>query len=132
MDAAKYDVKAGDGSFLSTDGFARAVSLIMRIRPGGLMFSAPPCCAWVWISKSTHKRTRLQPAGDPYSLWVLNANCIAARLAMLILLCVVRRVYWVVEAPKSSLLFCYPPMQMVMGLQHPQLQTQLYHVWWHL
>eukprot|EP00959_Pyramimonas_sp_CCMP1952_P460456 9479914-Pyramimonas_sp.AAC.1 len=35
----------------STDGFLRALLYVMCLKPGGLLWAAPPCSTWVWIGR---------------------------------------------------------------------------------
>lgn len=49
---------------------------------------------WIWISASTTKRRELGVMGDESQFGVQQANCIAARFALLAMLAVVLGVYW--------------------------------------
>ena len=132
MQSAKYDCKRGDETFLSVQGWARCIALALRIKEGGLLMAALPCCGWVWLSSSRHCRTRSRPQGNPQSKWVASHNTMAGRLCLILLLCTVRRVYWFVENPRSSMLFYYPSFQSLMSLQDDSFGTKLFHCWWQL
>ena len=52
--------------------------------------------SWIWISRSTTKRSSLSfgVMGDEQNPSVLNGNIIAARVALLIMIAIMRGVYW--------------------------------------
>ena len=43
-------------------GFRRALSLVLRLRPGGLLWMAPVCSSWIFLNLVNIQRTR---AGGP-------------------------------------------------------------------
>ena len=40
-------------------GFRRALSLVLRLRPGGLLWMAPVCSSWIFLNLRCTKRTRV-------------------------------------------------------------------------
>lgn len=45
-------------------GFMRALTLILKLRPHGLIHAGPPCSSFVYINAYTHGRTRSKPFGN--------------------------------------------------------------------
>ena len=105
-----YDVATGGGAhdILTDQGLGNALFLIARVEPGGLVWFGPPCSSWVWISRRHSRRSRDDVAGDRSSAWVNKANMVAQRVSELARVCAARHVRYVIEQPRSSLLFLYP------------------------
>ena len=65
-----------------------------------------PCSLHVWISRGTSGKSRDNPRGICNGVFkhdcVRIANLVAARYAMVVLVCLVRQVMWVTEQPASS------------------------------
>ena len=52
-----FDTKYGPQcDFLTINAFAAAVLAILKIRCGGVLWVAPPCSSWVWMSRSSTGR----------------------------------------------------------------------------
>ena len=45
----------------SNVGFLRALTYVLALFPGGLLWAAPPCSSWVWVTFGTD---RAQPTAD--------------------------------------------------------------------
>ncbi len=94
---------------MTSVGFLCALKLLARVRPGGLLWSAPPCSSWVYMSRgSTGRHERVAGWYDTRPL-VATQNALAARVASLCSLASARGVWWIVEQPSSSLMFEYCP-----------------------
>ena len=48
---------------LSWAGFMHAVCLVLALRKGGLLWMGPPCGNFIWMSRSSTKRTISNPLG---------------------------------------------------------------------
>lgn len=110
---------------LSATGFLVLLAATMKIREGGLLWAAPPCSTWVFLSRgSTGRNVAL--GGNPNSPYVQGQNALVKRLILIWRLCVARRVFFVIEQPKSSCMFDYEPMKRFLesceGVQRVQLQ----------
>lgn len=106
-----FDLENSDKeNILHMDGLMRALSLVLRLKVGGLLWAAPPCQMWTWMSSSVHRRTKSNPRGNRSLPKVREANNIARITAGLIKLAVSRQVRVFVENPGPRL-FAYPPMQ---------------------
>ena len=99
----------------NNQGFLRAVSLVLRLKPGGLLFAGLPCNSFAFMSKGSHKRSPSNPLGSNYG-FVVTGNMIAARSCILFLLALVRSTCWALENPARSTLPLFPYMQSMMGL----------------
>ena len=87
-------------------GFLRALALVLRVRPGGLVWMAPDCSSWVWLNSSNTKRSEVNGYwGDPGYAKVASGNQMAIGAAFLYHVAVNRRVEAVIENPVSSFLF---------------------------
>ena len=122
-------------------GFIAAVRSILKLRPAGLVTAGVPCSSYVFINRATAGRSQEWPLGDESRPHVHAANknlaCIgcgsgahaqdidhdlteliriACRMGLLLLLAVVRQIYWFVEQPSSSLLELDPYISHVLGI----------------
>ena len=85
-----------------------ALQYALRLKAGALLFGGLPCSLQVWISRGTSGKSREQPRGKTDLPCVANANKIAARYAMIILVCLARQVWWLTEQPSSSVAHWLP------------------------
>jgi len=93
--------------FLTPIGFILALAAVMKLKPGGLFWGAPPCATWVWMSRHSSGRS-FSVLGKKYCANIAEANAFVARLIYLLTLCFKRQVYWIIEQPKSSVLWEHP------------------------
>ena len=87
-------------------GFLVACQYVLRVKANGLLWGGLPCSLHVWISRGTSGKSRDNPSGICNGVFkhdcVRIANLVAARYAMVVLVCLVRQVMWVTEQPASS------------------------------
>lgn len=57
-------------------GFYNILMMVLRLRPGGLLVGGPPCGSYIWINRSTSKRSKTRPFGDGSRAYVKAANAI--------------------------------------------------------
>ena len=91
-------------------GFRRALSLVLRLRPGGLLWMAPVCSSWIFLNLKNTMRTRVRGPrfqGNLKFLPVQEGNRMAEMAAFLFLVAVFRGVHAVVENPAGSMMFNY-------------------------
>ena len=85
-------------------GFLVACQYVLRVKANGLLWGGLPCSLHVWISRGTSGKSRDNPRGICNGVFkhdsVRIANLVAARYAMLVLVCLVRQV--ITEQPASS------------------------------
>ena len=55
-------------------GFCKFVQVILRLVPLGVVVAGPPCSSFVWVNKSTSKRSRGRPLGDSSKQYVRESN----------------------------------------------------------
>ena len=94
---------------LTPVGFLAALAACQRLRPNGLLFAAPVCSSWVFMSRCTTERD-ISLAGA----WASNAhvkahNAMAARVAALCHFAASAGCHFVVEQPSTSVMFSYRP-----------------------
>ena len=116
-----------DHNFLIPCGFLAALSACMRVRRGGLVWWAPPCSSWVFMSRSSTGRA-VSVEGNPFNEAVQAQNILVRRLVHLLTLLIKRGVYFIVEQPRSSIMWKHPVFKRFLrrwsGLiedAHPQL-----------
>ena len=101
----------------TTPGFIRALTYILALDTGGLLWAAPPCSTWVFLNKGTSGRTRTDPLGKVQHRSVSKANEQVARVVLLILVAVlISNAYWMTEQPGNSLLECHPRWALLQDL----------------
>ena len=91
-------------------GFKRALSLVLRLRPGGLLWMAPVCSSWIFLNLKNTKRTQVRGPrfqGNLKFLPVQQGNRMAEMAAFLFLVAVSRGVHAVIENPAGSMMFRY-------------------------
>ena len=93
---------------LTASGWAFYIRICLHVVIYGLVFMAPPCSSFVWMSVGTTKRSKKNPKGDTKLRCVRNANEIVRRVVFLMKLCTYRKVQWVVEQPLTSSLWNLP------------------------
>ena len=109
-----------------------ALSKMLRVAERGLIHAGLPCASYTWISSSVHKRTHARPMGDETNPWVVQQNILAARLMLLLLTAVVRRVHFLIEHPGCSRLPRLPFVRAVMSMfaADAQLACNSFQVRW--
>ena len=55
-------------------GFCTAVIGVLRVVPSGLITMGPPCSSYVWVNRSTAKRSPDNPYGDEGRDYVLKGT----------------------------------------------------------
>ena len=91
-------------------GFLRALNLVLRLRPGGLLWMAPVCSSWIFLNLRRTKRTRVggpRFQGNLRYLPVREGNLMAEMAAFLSLVAICRGVQVVIENPAASMMFNY-------------------------
>ena len=104
--AAGYD-KSWDEqihNFNSTAGFVHARVLTVKLQVHGCNWYATVCSTWVWMSRSSTKRSIKCAQGNLRSRVVRDANAQVSRMVLLALLSLSRRCYWALEQPSSSVM----------------------------
>ena len=95
-------------------GIALAIWVIMRTVASGIVWLAPPCSSWIFLSTGTTKRSRLSPNGDTGNTKVLWNNALVWRVSILVEICALFAIYVILEQPTSSLMFVYERMRLAL------------------
>ena len=89
----------------SDEGLATAICTLLRVREGGLCFMGPQCSSWIWLSRSTTRRSAADPDGDLSLPTVREGNHLNKVVALLVTIAGLAGISWVIEQPSSSLFF---------------------------
>ena len=90
-------------------GFLMCVRAVLCMKVGALLFLAPPCATWIWITRHSTSRSKDMPHGSGDAADI--ANIIVMRVCYLIALASSLGVRVVVEQPSSSILWDFPCMR---------------------
>jgi hypothetical protein len=105
------------GDITTMRGLRRAVQLVMSLKPGGLLWLAPPCSSWVFLSTRSHCRAAANKwAGNQQTHQVREANMVAVLVAALIRLATVRLVQMVLEQPSDSCMHQFGPIKKALSM----------------
>ncbi|CAE7785409.1 unnamed protein product, partial [Symbiodinium sp. CCMP2456] len=99
----------------NNQGFMRALALVLRLKPGGLLFAGLPCNSFAFMSKGSHKRTLDNPMGANHP-FVITGNLLASRACLLFLVALIRSTCWALENPARSTVPMFPYLEKMMGL----------------
>lgn len=95
------------------NGFKHALGLVMRLRPGGLLWMAPVCSSFLFMNLVNTKRSRSTvPAymGATSYQPVCDGNLMAKVACVLFIVAWARAVEAAIENPANSLMFLYGPV----------------------
>ena len=104
-----YKGESMDKKFCATDdlltwcGLLKALWLVSQVQRGGMVWLAPPCGNFVWMSRYTTKRSMQNPLGQGANAEL--ANKLVSRVCLIVYFCTCIGVNWVIEQPGSSLLW---------------------------
>jgi hypothetical protein len=90
----------------SCPGFCLAITLVLRMamKGRGLLWLAPVCSTWIFMSSGTTQRTKWAPEGNTRLECVRNANLMSARCVVLCALADALNVTFILEQPLSSVM----------------------------
>ena len=128
LDAVGFDHVNGTAECLHhLKGLTTAVHRILEVKPHGLVWFAPPCSCWTFLSSDNHKRCQdNQYAGDASNIDVRLANSLAHIVAALIRLSASLGLAVVVEQPSDSCFFSYGCIKKSISMIQAQtIQTHL-------
>lgn len=101
------------------------VSVLRGDADGFCNWSGIKCSTWVSISRATTLRSFFDPEGNRDLECVVQANVMAARTALILLLVATLSGVFVVEQPSSSLLFRHPRLQWLCSILRVACHDQL-------
>ena len=113
--SATFDIKNDTAEDLTTPtGFWLALSLVLRLRAGGLLWLAPVCSSWGWMNAARCKRNASNNyEGDTTVQAVSVGNIMARPSAFLTMVAALRDVRVGLENPVGSKIFKYGPVAKV-------------------
>jgi len=105
LQAEPYDVLQGHESACTLAGWLHMLSLVMRLRVGGLLCVAPDCSSFGFGPSVWSCRTAQNVLGDTSRPFVREGNLMANAAMFLFCLAVLRGAEAVLENPVSSMIF---------------------------
>ena len=108
MDKRRHDTFENS---LTPEGFLTMLWNTRQVVEGGMHWFGVVCSTWVWCSRGTTKRSVGKPLGDQRLPCVREANMMACRMGLMILISIVLKHHWVVEQPQSSVIKHCPWVQ---------------------
>ena len=102
-------------------GLLKALSLVLRLSPLGLLFGGVPCESFGFMASPTHQRSALDPWGAPFP-FVYLGNVLCTRFCILALISMIRGCVWALENPLRTCIDTMPPIQLLL---HRQLRPLL-------
>ena len=81
----------------------------MRLQIYGLLFGGVPCNSFAFMASATHARSYLDPWGRSFS-FVYEGNVVCTRFALLALVAICRKCFWMLENPLRTMLEHMPPI----------------------
>ena len=103
------DIGGAAHDLLTWDGYLFAIINVLGIKRGGLLWLAPPCGNFIWMSRHSTQRRLDSPLGQGRTAEI--ANHLTSRVVFLIWLASCIGVFVIVEQPKSSILWEYPDLE---------------------
>ena len=108
----KLYASSSDSQNFCTDlGFLVCILYCLKLLPRGLDWWATVCSTWIWVSRSSVKRSAKRALGAEHLECVAEANSQVARMCLCIRLCCANFCRFGIEQPGSSLMKCTPRMQ---------------------
>lgn len=89
------------------------VRQILKMSPPALLWLAPVCSSWIFLSRASTKRSPACPEGDASLTVVRHGNIMLSRVVLLVRLAQGLGHRWCVEQPTSSLMNRMPRLQEV-------------------
>ena len=111
VDWFDWNLDSWNMNLLTDAGMARAILVALSIVVGGTAWFGVPCSTFVFMSRGHTRRSRRRPCGNTKRKDVQQANRIVGRVAFLIRILAMRKVYWILEQPLNSLLWVMPVLQ---------------------
>ena len=104
-----FDKEYHDSMDLCTKlGFKLALTKVLRVKKCGMVWAAPVCSSWIFLSRSQTKRTKAKAAGDTSKTFVKDANIMTDHTMVILAVAFARGCDIYVEQPTSSLMPEYP------------------------
>ena len=100
-------------NFLTDSGFIVSVVAVMTTCMYGVIWLAPPCSSWVWLSRYSTGR-HLHVLGDLLNIKVQEQNKLVGRLCYIIILAIKRQIYFIIEQPAKSIMWEHPRLKAIL------------------
>ena len=123
------DLDPVHNNILSALGLLCPLRMLLRVWEGGLTWSGQVCSTWVWLARSSTRRTWELPRGCEFGQCAREGNRMAGIKALFMCFCYARGLDFVVEQPASSLLWRHDALRHVafrareLGFMYHQVST---------
>lgn len=112
-------ITAESENILTRAGFENALSLVLRVRPGGLLWMAPVCSSFSWLNlKNTQRRLENDYKGNVKYGPVQEGNKMADTAALFAKVALGRGCQVVIENPPGSSIWKYYGPKFMRNLPH--------------
>ena len=109
--------RSPDEDIATAEGFGKACRLVLRLRPGGLLWLAPECSSFCWLSlPSTKRKQENRFVGDESNQGVEDGNAGARAAALLMTVAASRGVHAVLENPPRSSMWKFFDLHSAIGI----------------
>ena len=108
------DTDAAFQDLASELGYIKAISLMLRLVPGALIFGAIPCASFGFMSSSVHQRDAVNPEGRDTFIFVREGNLLLSRFCLLALAGICRGLLWLIENPGRSTIHLHPCVKVLL------------------
>ena len=108
-----YDLDIGGRyhNILTGSGLLFLIQNLLTIVSGGCVWFGIPCSTWVWIARGHTHRTTANINGNTQRQDVCQANRMVDIIAELLELLVLRGVFYIIEQPSTSLVWCHKKLR---------------------
>ena len=93
---------------LRPEGLVLLLDCVLSLEPCCVLWCAPPCSTWVFLSRGSTHRSKERPEGDVSNEYVLAQDALVERLALVLEVATIKGVWWILEQPANSLMWEYP------------------------
>jgi hypothetical protein len=128
-----YDLDIGGRchNILTSSGLLFLIQNLLTIMSGGCVWFGIPCSTWVWIARGHTRRSKININGNTQRQDVRQANRMVDIISMLLELLVLRRVFYIIEQPSTSLVWSHKMLRNHFRSK-PKVRNALlqkHHVW---
>ncbi len=96
---------------LTPEGVHLLLLQVLRLRRGGVLWCAPPCSSWIFMSRGSTGRTPDEPWGNVASKYILAQDALVERLVLALEICTLRGAWWIIEQPANAIMWLYPAVR---------------------
>ena len=105
-ETSRFDISHDElfENILSAEGWMTAMRMMRDTHPHGMTSIATVCSSWIYLSRCTTGRSSMRPLGDRSVDFVVDGNCMCARVSILLVLGTCMLLCMLHEQPATSLI----------------------------